>query len=492
MLHAHTPEQVRAAEAPLLASLPTGTLMQRAAYGLAQHCLIELRDRTGGTYGRRVRLLVGGGDNGADALWAGVRLVARGVRVSAVLARDPRPDALAAFLKAGGTVGGPPASAVDLVVDGLVGIGGHGPLRAAMVDLVRPVRAPVVAVDVPSGVDAATGEVAGEAVRAVRTVCFGTYKTGVLVGDGARHAGRVVLVDIGLVDIGLVDIGLVDIGLAPGEADVEALEDEDVRALLPRPGAPADKYTRGVVGIAAGSSTYTGAAVLATTAAVRSGAGMVRFAGVENSAQLVRAARPEVVVTTVEHGDGEATVGAGRVQAWVLGPGLGTDDGGHAVVAAVLATDVPVLVDADALTVCARDPSLLRRSAPTLLTPHDREFARFRALGPDRVRAARELAAEHGVTVLLKGDATVVADPQGRVRVNRTGSTALATAGTGDVLSGGCGTLLAAGLSALDAGSVGSYLHGLCGQRAAGVGTTHALEVADRWPDVVRALLERA
>lgn len=474
MLHAHTPDQVRAAEAPLLAALPAGTLMQRAAHGLAQHCLSELRDRTDGTYGRHVQLLVGGGDNGADALWAGVRLRQRGVRVSALLAKGPRPDALAAFRAAGGQVGHQAVGA-DLVVDGLVGIGGHGPLRTEAVELVRGVRAPVVAVDVPSGVDAATGQVSGEAVQAVRTVCFGTYKTGVLVGAGARHAGRVVLVDI---------------GLDPGTPDVEALEDDDVRALLPRADRPADKYTRGVVGIAAGSADYTGAAVLATTAAVRSGAGMVRFAGVRSSAQLVRAARPEVVVATVEHGDGQGTVAAGRVQAWVLGPGLGTDDGGHAVVAAVLATDVPVLVDADALTVCAKDPSLLRRSAPTLLTPHDREFARFRELGPDRVRAARALAAEHGVTVLLKGDATVVADPDGRVRVNRTGSTALATAGTGDVLSGGCGTLLAAGLSPLDAGSVGAYLHGLCGQAAAGLGTTHALEVADRWPDVVRALLE--
>ncbi len=472
MLHAHTPDQVRAAEAPLLARLPSGTLMQRAAYGLAQHCLTELRDRTGGTYGRHVRLLVGGGDNGADALWAGVQLLRRGVRVSALLAKDPRPDALAAFRRAGGLQHGDP----DLTVDGLVGIGGHGPLRAELATILHDVRGPVVAVDVPSGVDAATGEVAGEAVRAVRTVCFGTYKTGVLVGDGARCAGRVVLVEI---------------GLDAGSPDVEALEDDDVRCLLPEAQAPADKYTRGVVGIAAGSSDYTGAGVLATTAAVRAGAGMVRFAGVENVAQLVRAARPEAVVTTVEHGDGQATVDVGRVQAWVLGPGLGTGAEGRAVVAAVLATDVPVLVDADALTVCAQDPSLLRRDAPTLLTPHDREYARFRELGPDRVRAARALAAEHGVTVLLKGDATVVADPEGRVRVNRTGSTALATAGTGDVLSGGCGTLLAAGLSPLDAGSVGAYLHGLCGQRAAGLGTTHALEVADRWPDVVRALLAR-
>lgn len=476
MLHAHTAGQIRAAEAPLLAALPPGTLMQRAAYGLARHCAAEL----GGCYGRRVLLLVGGGDNGADALWAGVLLARRGARVSAVLAREPRADALAAFRQAGGRVvdavpDSPDLGSAELIVDGLVGIGGHGGLRAPMAALVRALpAAPVVAVDVPSGVDASTGEVAGEAVRADLTVSFGTYRTGTLVGAGARHAGRVVLVDI---------------GLSAGPPDVEVLEPADVAALLPRATRPADKYTRGVVGIAAGSDSYTGAAVLATTAAVRAGAGMVRFAGVANAAQQVRAARPEVVVSTVTAGDGAGTVGAGRVQAWVLGPGLGTGEQGHAVVAAVLGTDVPVLVDADALTVCAQDPALLRdRRAPTLLTPHDREFARFAELGPDRVGAARALARDLGVIVLLKGDATIVAGPDGRVRVNRTGSVVLATAGTGDVLSGGCGTLLAAGLDPLDAGSVGAYLHGRAGQLAAAGATTHALEVADRWPAAVREL----
>ena len=228
----------------------------------------------------------------------------------------------------------------------------------------------------------------GDAVTAAHTVTFGTLKPGLLVDEGQRRAGRVHLVAIGL-------------ELPP--AAVEVLEADDVLRLLPHPTPPADKYTRGVVGIAAGSDMYTGAAVLATTSAVRSGAGMVRFAGVDNAAQQVRAHRPEAVVTTVPHGDGDAVVGVGRVQAWVLGPGLGTGDEGYAVVSAVLAGDVPVLVDADALTVCAEHQDLLRqRTAPTLLTPHDREFERFpgarrgppgcRAVpggGPRRARAAQ-------------------------------------------------------------------------------------------------------
>jgi hydroxyethylthiazole kinase-like uncharacterized protein yjeF len=258
---------------------------------------------------------------------------------------------------------------------------------------------------------------------------------------------------------------------------------------LPERPEGGDKYTSGVVGIAAGSPDYTGAAVLATGAAIRAGAGMVRFAGVEHAAELVRARWPESVVTVVKPGDGEATVAAGRVQAWVVGPGLGTDDDSAAVVRSVLAQQVPVLVDADALTICAQHPDWLReRSAPTLLTPHDREFARFgHDVGGDRVGAVRRLARDLGVTVLLKGDATIVSDGD-RVLVNDTGSTVLATAGTGDVLSGGCGALLAQGLGALHAGAVGAFLHGVAGTASAEGAPTSAGRVLDAWPCAVRAV----
>ena len=469
MIRAHTVAQVRAAEDRLRATLPAGALLMRAATGLAVACA----ERLGRVYGSRVLLLVGSGDNGADALHAGARLARRGAVVTAVPAAEPVADALAVFLAAGGRVGA--VGPADLVVDGMVGIGGRGPLRPAAAALAaQVVDADVVAVDLPSGVDADTGQVDGAAVRADLTLVFGTCKPGLLVGAGRTAAGRVELVDIGL-------------GPELPEAPVEVLEDADVARLLPRGGATSDKYTRGVVGVAAGSQTYPGAAVLSTGAAVLAGAGMVRFAGAPHAAEQVRSRWPEVVVS--EH-DGADVVQAGRVQAWVVGPGLGTDERATAIVEAVLAQDVPVLVDADALTVCALSPQWLReRSAPTLLTPHDREFERFGTpVTADRVGSARRLAAELGVCVLLKGDATVVTGPDGPARVNGTGSPALATAGSGDVLSGGCGALLAQGLGPLDAGSVGAHLHGRAGLLASRGVHVPATAVAAHWLDAVRGL----
>ncbi len=464
MIRAYPVAQVRAAEGRLAALHPPGTLMARASTGLAHACARVL----GRTYGSRVLLLVGGGDNGADALWAGAQLARRGAQVTAALTGAPVADALAAFLGAGGRVGAP--GAADLVVDGLVGIGGRGALRESAAELVRRSTGPVLAVDLPSGVDADTGAVEGAAVTAELTVTFGTYKPGLLVGAGKGRAGRVELVDIGL-------------GPHLPPAPLEALEPADL--VLPR--TPLDKYDRGVLGVAAGSPTYTGAAVLAVGAAVAAGAGMVRFAGASHPAEQVRLRWPEVVVTEAR---GAEVVDAGRVQAWVVGPGLGTDEVAAQTVAAVLASDVPVLVDADALTVCAEHPQWLRRQAPTLLTPHDREYERFGSpVGTDRVGAARRLAAELGVHVLLKGDATVVAGPDGPARVNRTGTPALAAAGSGDVLSGGCGALLAQGLPALEAASAAAYLHGRAGALSSDGLATGASRVLAAWPDAVRELL---
>lgn len=467
---AHTVAQVRAAEDVLLAQLPGGTLVRRAATGLAYACTRLL----GRTYGAQVVLLVGPGNNGADALWAGVRLAARGARVTAVPAGDAVPAALAALRAAGGLVQAEPPDTCDLVVDGLVGIGGHGALRpraAALARWAAQAGAPVVAVDLPSGLAADTGGAGDGAVCADLTVTFGTFKPGLLVGDGPRLAGRVELVDIGLAAL-------------LGPAVVEVLEARDVSTGLPT-SRRSDKYSRGVLGVAAGSESYPGAAVLCTGAAVRAGAGMIRFAGTPHPAEQVRARWPEVVVTAAQ---GAEVVDAGRVQAWVVGPGLGTDRQAEAVVAAVLASDVPVVVDADALTVCARRPDLLRgRSAPTVLTPHDREYERFgRPVGDDRLAAARALAAELGVVVLLKGNATVVAAPDGPLRVNPTGTPSLATAGSGDVLAGGCGALLATGLEPVHAASSAAWLHGRAGSLSAAGGPTSASRLLEAWPDAVR------
>jgi hydroxyethylthiazole kinase-like uncharacterized protein yjeF len=330
----------------------------------------------------------------------------------------------------------------------------------------------VVAVDLPSGIEADTGEVLGTAVRADLTVTFGTHKPGLLIDPGREYAGSVRLVDIGLE--------------LPEEAEQEALQHADVAARLPAPGAESDKYRRGVVGIAAGSARYPGAAVLAVSGALRGGAGAVRYVGPAADAVISRF--PETLVSD------QGPERAGRVQAWVVGPGIGDD---ASAVAQVLGADVPVLVDADGLRLADRS-AVRARTAPTLMTPHAGEAAALLGVSREsvegaRLASARELALRYGATVLLKGSTTLVADPAGgAVRVNPTGTAWLATAGSGDVLSGLAGSLLAAGLSALDAGSVGAYLHGLAGRLAADGAPLGAHDVAaaipEAWRDVRDAL----
>jgi hydroxyethylthiazole kinase-like uncharacterized protein yjeF len=461
-------EAVRAAEDELRRQLPAGALMRRAAQGLAVHCGRML----GRLYGARVVLLVGSGDNGGDTLIAGALLARRGARVTALLLSPDKvhPDGLAMLRRAGGravpvrTVADVDAGTIagaDLVLDGIVGIGGRGGLRkpaAAAVAAARDVR--IVAVDIPSGVDADTGAVGAPAVRADVTVTFGALKPGLVVGPGVDQAGQVQLVDIGL-------------GPVLPEPTLRVLEHADVAALLPMPGAADDKYTRGVLGIVAGSEQYPGAGVLATGAALRGGAGMVRYLGLAQDE--IRARYPEVV------GHPDTRPSDVRVQAHVVGPGLGTGDEAYALLSDALTTDVPVLIDADGITVLARDPALVsRRSAPTVLTPHDREFARIAGgIGNDRVAAARRAAAELNATVLLKGNATVIADPDGSAWVNPTGTPWLGTAGSGDVLSGLIGSLLAAGLPPGSAAAVGAYVHGVAGQIAAASGPPTSLDVLE-------------
>jgi ADP-dependent NAD(P)H-hydrate dehydratase / NAD(P)H-hydrate epimerase len=467
-----TAAEIRAAEAPVLAATRDGALMQRAATGLATVCL-RLLDTV---YGRRVALLVGTGNNGGDALFAGAHLAGRGALVTAVLLDPERahPAGLAALRLAGGWAAETDEAAAaigraDLVLDGMLGIGGRGGLRSEAAELARlagEAAALTVAVDVPSGVDADTGAVEGAAFPAMHTVTFGAVKLGLVVGEGRGYAG---------------ELHLIDIGLGPDlpAATAFRLTDADVAARLAPPSASDDKYSQGVVGIVAGSATYPGAAVLCTGAALRTRPGLVRYAG--TAADGVRAAWPEAIVTDGRPGD------AGRVQSWVVGPGMGTDDDARSVLAEVLATDLPVVVDADALTMLAAEPALVRdRTAPTLLTPHDREFARFGdEVGADRVGAARRLAAELGCAVLLKGEATVVADAGGTAFVNATGTAWLATAGTGDVLSGIAGALLATGLDPATAGAVAAHLHGRTGQLAAEAGPLIAGDLVRRLPEAI-------
>jgi hydroxyethylthiazole kinase-like uncharacterized protein yjeF len=457
MRSAHTVAQVREAEAALLATLPDGTLMQRAAAGLAASVI----DLLGGAYGRTVLLLVGSGDNGGDALYAGAMLARRGARVEAVAVGDGLHRAgLAALLAAGGgCVELRERRTPDVVVDGIVGIGGRPGLRGRAREAVRALAGfPVVAVDVPSGVDVDTGRLGGDHVTADLTVTFGTHKICQFVEPAASACGVVELVDI---------------GLELPEPVVAAFQSDDVAAILPRPAADAQKYSRGVVGVRAGSERYPGAGVLSTAGAACGLAGMVRYAGVMPDPVL--AAHPEVVV------------GEGRVQAWVIGSGGDADS--EKALAAALEDDVPLVVDADALQ--HLEAPLDR---PALLTPHAGELAAMLGVPRDEVEGdqlafARRAAEEYAATVLLKGHHTLVAGPDGRVRVTIAGTPWLAVAGAGDVLGGLCGALLAAGLTPYDAGSVGSWLHGAAATWASRGGPISAPAVARAIPQVVADLL---
>jgi ADP-dependent NAD(P)H-hydrate dehydratase / NAD(P)H-hydrate epimerase len=287
MRWAHEVAKVREAEGALMATLPEGTLMQRAAFGLASVCAGLLAQ----PYGARVVVLAGSGDNGGDALYAGAFLARRGARVHAITAGSRTHSGGAGALRqAGGRLVAPDDQGTpgliqraDLILDGMLGIGGRGGLREPQASLAAQAaqsRAIVVAVDLPSGIDADTGEVHGPAVQADVAVTFGTWKPGLLIDPGASQAGMAELVDI---------------GLAPylGAPDLVALQSADVARLLPVPSAESDKYRRGVLGVVAGSDRFTGAAWLAVGGALHGGAGMVRLVSAEPAANVVRMHRPE-------------------------------------------------------------------------------------------------------------------------------------------------------------------------------------------------------
>jgi ADP-dependent NAD(P)H-hydrate dehydratase / NAD(P)H-hydrate epimerase len=512
--------------------VPDGALMQRAAAGLAAVCVTVLRAKPGGVYGSRVVVLAGTGDNGGDALYAAALLAGRGAAVTAIQA-GPRIHAggAAALRAAGGrltAVAAPrpvdetrPDLAVgydagreirqaigyaDVIIDGMLGIGGKGGLRdpyATLAQLAANSAGTTVAVDLPSGIDADTGAVDGPAVRADITVTFGTVKPGLLIDPGARRAGVVELVDIGL------EPHLLE------PPDASAPQRDDISAMIPRPGPESDKYRRGVLGLLAGSDRFTGAALLSTGGAVHGGAGMVRLVTAPAAAVAVRQVWPEVVITELgrespnrsEENKGSSPEGGqqrfpdnvGRVQAWVAGPGMGVTQEAEQRLAAVLGTSLPVLVDADGLSLIARRRDLLPRPAPTLLTPHAGELARLLDADPADVEArrlehARRAATAVGACVLLKGSTTVIAPPNGAdpVLVNTTGTSWLATAGSGDVLSGLAGALLAQGLLPPEAAIAAAYLHGIAGRLAAADSARQGTGVGGEAPigasDVVRAL----
>lgn len=494
---------VRRAEEAAMVRLPADALMQRAAFGLATRCAELLVDLRGAVAGARVVVLTGSGNNGGDALWAASMLASRGVAVTAVLLSDRWHSAgAAALVRAGGRLEpvdlerhGVAIDRADLVLDGILGIGGSGALRSPASDVAVRAAASsafVVAVDLPSGVDADTGAIADPVavVIAQETVTFGCLKPGLLVSPGAQAVGRLTLVDIGLP---LADAG---------EPIADRVDESDAAALLGEPGPTDDKYTRGVIGVVAGSLPYPGAGILCSGSARLGGAGMVRYAG--SAPDFVIARWPEVVVASA----GPAQ--AGRVEAWVLGPGAGTDDAARQRLVEVLDSNVVAVIDADGLTLIAEDQGLRAMVAArwakglvTVITPHAGEFARLGFELPadavaNRVAAVKAAAAALGAVVLLKGHETVVADPDGFAFVNTLSDSALATAGSGDVLAGLLGSLLAAEVarhSALDSATAAqvaacaALIHGLAGRRAAATGRPVTSEdVLSSLPEAIAGL----
>lgn len=441
-----------------MAADPGRDLMQIAAEELAAVAAGELIARRGAVYGARVLLLVGSGNNGGDALFAGARLARRGVAVSALgVLGTPHQAGARALRRAGGRMVSDDADlgSFDLAVDGVLGIGGRPGLPdhvAAVVAGLDEAGVPVIAVDLPSGVDADTGAVPGAAVTAAVTVSFGAAKPYQLIEPARSRCGRVIEVDLGF-------------GTDDPLTRICALEEDDLARDWPYPDVTSSKYTRGVVGIDAGSDSYPGAGILAAHGAVYAGAGMVRFHGAEESRRVLTAALPNIVYAR------------GRVQAMLYGSGWGDRRDGTDVIAGGLESGLPAVVDADGLQWLPTGGL-----APEwLITPHAGELARL--LGCDRseveadpVGAAHSGADRTHATVLLKGATQIVAEPGRRsVLIAVPGPAWTAQAGSGDVLAGICATLLAAGVAAPSAGALGASLQAMTAAQFPGPVPPHRL-----------------
>ncbi len=450
--------------------IPGGVLMERAGAEMARATL----EHFGPLEGRRVLLLAGGGNNGGDGFVIARELHRMGAGVAVFATKEEYEgdaktnlDVLrnlnVRFVGQDGFE--EELGEADLVVDALLGTGFSGEVRekeAGFIEKMNAAEASVVAVDVPSGVDGSTGEVWGAAVRADLTVCAHAAKLGCAVSPGREHAGEVAVVEIGI----------------PPEVDVEpAATWTDVvslKGLVPRRAEAAHKYSAGSLLVVAGSVEATGAAVMTARGAQRAGCGIIFVVTSWGVAPLVDAQLTEVLVSGVPEDDGGSmTAGAldtilehaQRVSAVVVGPAMGVGEGGERIVEGVLReTDVPVLLDADAISNLSGPEALSGREAPTVITPHPGELGRLLGESPKevqsrRLHAARRTSEEGGCCVLLKGADTLVAYGE-RVAVNSSGSAALATAGTGDVLSGIIGALLSRGMEPYDAARAGAWAHG--------------------------------
>jgi len=491
-------------------AVPGLILMENTALRVVE----VLAERFGPLRGKRIAIVCGKGNNGGDGLAIARHLATRlGADVRVWLASDPagyRGDAAANYKMAQAfglslhtldalSQGGPGIGGwADVVVDALLGTGITGGVAGALAEAVNAMNAggvPIVAVDVPSGLDADTGEVEGACVKATLTVTFALPKLGLMVYPGAEYVGELVV----------ADIGMPRAVMAAKDVLVGATEASDVAAWLPARvnGRDSNKGKFGHVTVFAGSAGFVGAPVLTSEAAARAGAGLVTLAvpaGLQNAAM----ARVSPVVMT--HGLAQTDAGAfagGAVEsalalavkgtAVALGPGLGGADSDETrafVREFVSRCRVPLVIDADALNCLAAEPdrgaSVVKcRTAPTILTPHPGEMGRLLGTDTKNVQAGRRAAAPlaartYDCVVLLKGAGTLVAAPDGRLAVNTTSNPGMATGGAGDVLSGVLAALLAGGLAAWEAAAAGAYIHGLAGDlTAAGQGGPAGLIATD-------------
>jgi hydroxyethylthiazole kinase-like uncharacterized protein yjeF len=449
-----TPAEMASADRrTITAGTPGEVLMDRAGRAVAW----AVRARLGGVYGRRAVVVCGKGNNGGDGLVAARVLAGWGLRVDVIeLASPIVPAALArAFARA------------DVLIDAMYGTGFAGMLDGVAAEVAaRSTELPTIAVDIPSGIDGQTGARAGVAVSAVTTVTFAARKPGLLFEPGHSHAGNVAVADIG------IDVGVPDLGV---------LEARDVTEWLNATSRPADtnKWRAGVF-VVGGSGGMTGAPLFVSRAAMRTGAGIV-WCGVPGHDAAAAASGTEVITRALPATADGALDGLGatvevlsRFQALAVGPGLGTAESTRATVRDLVTTaTTPLVLDADGLNAFAGAPEALRgRPGPTVLTPHEGEYQRLLGdpVGPDRLEAARRLASASGCVTLLKGPATVIAEPAGRTVVNPTGGAELATAGSGDVLTGIISGLLARGLGPFEAAAAGAYVHGRAGDVAGHTG----------------------
>jgi NAD(P)H-hydrate epimerase len=455
------------------ASEPVEVLVERAGFGVAR-AAAGLLD---GSYGKRVVVVAGRGNNGADGRAAAALLARRGMSVK--------------VLEAASLAAGAPLPEADLVIDAAYGTGLSRPYTPP-----DPGPAPVLAVDIPSGLSGLTGRPVGDhgeggAVRADRTVTFAAYKPGLLLGEGPELSGAVDVVDIGLGDL----VGEV--------AHAWLVTDHDVVRLLPARTRQTHKWVT-AVGVVGGSPGMPGAPILCAHGAMKAGAGYAIVA-VPGSPPGGGLPPSEYVGRSLPGADwgSVAAESVGRAKAVVVGPGLGPGalgpGGGTGPVTPVAhflgATGLPVVIDADGLTALGDFSNLAKlagaRSSATIITPHEGEFSRLAGRPPaeDRITDVRSVASETGAVVLLKGSTTVVAEPTGRVLVVNSGSSRLATAGTGDVLSGIIAAFLARGLPGLEAAALAAHCHG----RAAGLGRSEGLVASDlpdllsRWLSEVRS-----